>query len=109
MATERKRSVAIWNKRGQVGSDLSPYCKATAPGRGNRHRYCGRDLRDLALVRGLCLVEHGDLAGELRAFLDLDLGVADLAGHLARAVDDELLPHGELALEPAMDLGVVDR
>src|SRR4051812_41278587 len=58
---------------------------------------------------GLRLVEHRDFAGELRAFLDLDLGVADLARHLARAVDDELLAHRELAFEAAVDLRLVDR
>src|SRR5258706_1662213 len=55
------------------------------------------------------LVQHGDVAADFRAFLDLDLGVADLAGDLARGVDDELLAHRELALEAAVDLGVVDR
>src|SRR5437879_683264 len=58
---------------------------------------------------GLRLVENRDLAGELRAFLDLDLGVADLARDLAGAVDGELLAHRQLAFEAAVDLGVVDR
>src|SRR5258706_15431037 len=57
----------------------------------------------------LRLVQHGHLAGELRAFLDLDPGVADLARALAGAVDHELLAHRQLALEAAADLGVVDR
>src|SRR5258706_288884 len=55
------------------------------------------------------LVEHLDLAGELRAFLDLALGVADLARHLAGGVDHELLAHRELAFEAAVDLRLVDR
>src|SRR5258708_12267988 len=59
--------------------------------------------------RGRRLVEHRDLARQLGAFLDLDLGVADLARHLAGAVDHELLAHRQLAFEAAMDLGVVDR
>src|SRR3981081_2728972 len=58
---------------------------------------------------GRRLVEHRDLARQLGAFLDLDLGVADLARYLAGAVDHELLAHRQLAFEAAMDLGVVDR
>src|SRR5437867_1311743 len=54
------------------------------------------------------LLQHLYLACELRAFLDLDLGVADLARDLAGRVDGELLAYRQLALEAAVDLGVVD-
>src|SRR2546430_17042366 len=70
-----------------------------------RTSWSGRRRRAGAALR---LVENGDLAGELRAFLDLDLGVANLARDLAGAVDGELLAHRQLAFEAAVDLGVVD-
>src|SRR2546427_6167270 len=34
---------------------------------------------------------------------------SDLAADLARAVDDQLLAHGQRAIEHAMDLGDIDR
>src|SRR5262245_20732052 len=49
-------------------------CVADAAGRGD----------------GVAVV-HLQVAGELRAFLDLDLGVADLARHASRGVYGELL------------------
>src|SRR5437016_14590055 len=70
-----------------------------------RTSWSGRRRRAGAALR---FVENGDLAGELRTFLDLDLGVANLAGDLAGAVDGELLAHRQLAFEAAVDFGVVD-
>src|SRR5688572_31452604 len=62
----------------------------------------------VANAGGRGLVHHRDVARNLRAFLDLDLGVADLARHLARGLDHELLAHRDLAFEAAADLGLVD-
>ena len=49
-----------------------------------------------------------DLARQLPALFHHQLAVADLAVDLARAVDHQLLAHGEGAVEFAMDLGNVD-
>src|SRR5262245_36207836 len=68
-----------------------------------------RCVADAARRRDRTAVEHLQVAGELRAFLDLDLGVADLARHASCGVDDELLAHRQLTLELAMHFGVVHR
>ena len=47
-------------------------------------------------------------AGEPAAALDLDLAIADVAGHAAGGPDQEPLAHGERALVDAGDLGLVD-
>src|SRR5262245_66336755 len=73
-------------------------------------RVPGLGVRD-ALGRGhgaRRLVEHREVARDLGAFLDADLGVADLARHLAARVHDQLLAYRDLALEAAADLGLVD-
>jgi sugar phosphate isomerase/epimerase len=49
-----------------------------------------------------------DLAGELAALLDHHLAVAHLAGDLAGREDDQLLAHGQVAVEQAADFGDVD-
>src|SRR5262245_53991313 len=59
-------------------------------------------------ARGVRL-ERRDLARDFRALGDLDLLVADLAADAGRRVDDQLLARGQLAAEPAMDLGYVYR
>src|SRR5690606_16799113 len=124
-------------RRGQPGILQAPGARAAPrPCAGGRVRSRGRRLRALVLRRRraaarrrniaaaplpalgdrpadadvrLGLIEHRDLARELRAFLDADLRIADLPRYLARALDHQLLAHGELALEAAMDGRIVDR
>src|SRR5687767_12536800 len=72
--------------------------------------YCLRvcDALGLDVDGGGLVVEDGEVAGDLGAFFHLDLGVADLARHLAAGVDDQLLAHRDLAFEAAANLGLVD-
>src|SRR5205823_8272304 len=50
-----------------------------------------------------------DLARDIAAILDLDLGIGDLARDMAASADQQPLADSELALEAAADLGIVDR
>src|SRR3954463_157084 len=62
----------------------------------------GRRLHDLRFGKDF------HLAGEHAAPLDLELAVADLAEHLAAGADDQALTRGQIAVEPAADIGNVD-
>src|SRR6266704_1129238 len=54
------------------------------------------------------VAERANLAGDLAAFLDVQLAVADLAIDLAGGMDDELAAGDQFALEAAADFGDVD-
>ena len=60
---------------------------------------------------GYCLLAgvKRDLARDIAAILDLDLGIGDLARDMAAGADQQPLADSELALEAAADLGIVDR
>src|SRR4029077_4386958 len=49
-----------------------------------------------------------DIAGDLAAFLDRELPVADLARDLPRSADEQLLAHRQLTLQAAANFGYVD-
>jgi hypothetical protein len=86
----------------------------------------GEGPRDLALAAMRLEIDRGrgarrdaggglvgrqdlDVAGELAARLDLDLGVAHRADDLAGRADEQALAHRQRALETAADLGLLDR
>src|SRR5262249_6619958 len=77
---------------------------ANPPSAGRAHtRHVGDDLGRLG--GGLRL----DVAGDLAAALDLDLAVADRPGDAAAGLDQEPLADHQIALEAALDLGLLDR
>src|SRR5207248_5857759 len=74
--------------------------------RSARDAYARHVREDLAVLgRGLRL----DVSGDLAAALDLDLAVADRAGHPAARLDQEALADHQIAFETALDLGFLDR
>jgi hypothetical protein len=50
-----------------------------------------------------------DIAGNLAAALDLDLAVANRSGDPSAGLDQEPLADHQIAFEPALDLGFLDR
>jgi hypothetical protein len=105
---EEARRVRLLHQRRQRKSTGRGRCFAGAPGVDPAG---GRSLGGDQVVRlrvAARLGAEADFARQLAAFFDDDLAVADLAGDLAGRVNDELLAHGEAAVEHAADFGDVD-
>src|SRR5881227_3079740 len=78
--------------------------------RCNSRSVAARGATDSPLFgNGLRAGVKRDLARDIAAILDLDLGIGDLARDMAAGADQQPLADSELALEPAADLGIVDR
>src|SRR5918996_1346563 len=70
---------------------------------------CGVQSGASALDRaGRSVIANTQLAGDLRTALELDLAVADVAGHPAAGMDRQTPAHREVAVVDAADLGLLD-
>src|SRR3984957_15817138 len=105
----RYRKNCLWRaprrtaKRNQGAGPASP---------ARRLRWCRRGLGSRARVRQLgndvAVADRLNVAADLAAQLDLELAVADRAGHLAAVADQQALADDEVALEGAAHIGAVD-